>query len=159
MSEDTRWNCNVVQNQPCILSRQDLIDALVLRELFSIWIAVCKYNTMWRQNIQLLGSLGISCQRIYAWSLSCAEVCHVHFYMHYNIWRCKYDYFIALIVVLIEVFLSFSFGKRSAGSFRRGCECIVLEPSEMIVVRVFFWFSCFQMLQTSLETLQTPTKT
>uniref|UniRef100_A0A8C6X4A6 Rap guanine nucleotide exchange factor 2 n=1 Tax=Naja naja TaxID=35670 RepID=A0A8C6X4A6_NAJNA len=27
-----------------------------------------------------------------------------------------------------------SFGKRSAGSFRRGCECIVLEPSEMIVV-------------------------
>ncbi|ELK38659.1 Rap guanine nucleotide exchange factor 2 [Myotis davidii] len=26
-----------------------------------------------------------------------------------------------------------SFGKRSAGSFRRGCECIVLEPSEMIV--------------------------
>ncbi|KAJ6668731.1 hypothetical protein lerEdw1_012214, partial [Lerista edwardsae] len=28
----------------------------------------------------------------------------------------------------------FSFGKRSAGSFRRGCECIVLEPSEMIVV-------------------------
>uniref|UniRef100_A0A673A1X6 Rap guanine nucleotide exchange factor 2 n=1 Tax=Sphaeramia orbicularis TaxID=375764 RepID=A0A673A1X6_9TELE len=28
----------------------------------------------------------------------------------------------------------FSFGKRSAGSLRRGCECIVLEPSEMIVV-------------------------
>uniref|UniRef100_A0A6I8P961 Rap guanine nucleotide exchange factor 2 n=1 Tax=Ornithorhynchus anatinus TaxID=9258 RepID=A0A6I8P961_ORNAN len=27
-----------------------------------------------------------------------------------------------------------NFGKRSAGSFRRGCECIVLEPSEMIVV-------------------------
>ncbi|XP_061832516.1 rap guanine nucleotide exchange factor 2 isoform X5 [Nerophis lumbriciformis] len=27
-----------------------------------------------------------------------------------------------------------SFGKRSAGSVRRGCECIVLEPSEMIVV-------------------------
>ncbi|XP_056898654.1 rap guanine nucleotide exchange factor 2 isoform X3 [Takifugu flavidus] len=27
-----------------------------------------------------------------------------------------------------------SFGKRSAGSLRRGCECIVLEPSEMIVV-------------------------
>uniref|UniRef100_A0A5F9CYF7 Rap guanine nucleotide exchange factor 2 n=1 Tax=Oryctolagus cuniculus TaxID=9986 RepID=A0A5F9CYF7_RABIT len=27
-----------------------------------------------------------------------------------------------------------SFGKRSAGSFKRGCECIVLEPSEMIVV-------------------------
>ncbi|XP_048220204.1 rap guanine nucleotide exchange factor 2 isoform X4 [Perognathus longimembris pacificus] len=27
-----------------------------------------------------------------------------------------------------------SFGKRSAGSFRRACECIVLEPSEMIVV-------------------------
>ncbi|XP_068596971.1 rap guanine nucleotide exchange factor 2 [Brachionichthys hirsutus] len=27
-----------------------------------------------------------------------------------------------------------SFGKRSAGSQRRGCECIVLEPSEMIVV-------------------------
>uniref|UniRef100_A0A8B9GKL2 Rap guanine nucleotide exchange factor 2 n=1 Tax=Amazona collaria TaxID=241587 RepID=A0A8B9GKL2_9PSIT len=31
-----------------------------------------------------------------------------------------------------------SFGKRSAGSFRRGCECIVLEPSEMIVVRISF---------------------
>lgn len=28
----------------------------------------------------------------------------------------------------------FSFGKRSAGSLRRGCECIVLEASEMIVV-------------------------
>ncbi|XP_076151595.1 rap guanine nucleotide exchange factor 2 isoform X1 [Alosa pseudoharengus] len=27
-----------------------------------------------------------------------------------------------------------SFGKRSAGSARRGCECIVLEPSEMLVV-------------------------
>ncbi|XP_028831950.1 rap guanine nucleotide exchange factor 2 isoform X2 [Denticeps clupeoides] len=27
-----------------------------------------------------------------------------------------------------------SFGKRSAGSCRRGCECIVLEPSEMLVV-------------------------
>ncbi|XP_046881038.1 rap guanine nucleotide exchange factor 2 isoform X3 [Hypomesus transpacificus] len=27
-----------------------------------------------------------------------------------------------------------SFGKRSAASLRRGCECIVLEPSEMIVV-------------------------
>ncbi|XP_067852269.1 rap guanine nucleotide exchange factor 6 isoform X7 [Heptranchias perlo] len=27
-----------------------------------------------------------------------------------------------------------SFGKQSAGSLRRGCECIVLEPSEMIVV-------------------------
>lgn len=35
------------------------------------------------------------------------------------------------------IFLFFSFGKRSAGSFRRGCECIVLEPSEMIVVRIF----------------------
>lgn len=43
-----------------------------------------------------------------------------------------------LISVLMEVFLFFSFGKRSAGSFRRGCECIVLEPSEMIVVRIFF---------------------
>lgn len=32
-----------------------------------------------------------------------------------------------------------SFGKRSAGSFRRGCECIVLEPSEMIVVRMLLW--------------------
>ncbi|KAF3838756.1 hypothetical protein F7725_010524 [Dissostichus mawsoni] len=29
---------------------------------------------------------------------------------------------------------SWGFGKRSAGSLRRGCECIVLEPSEMIVV-------------------------
>lgn len=29
-----------------------------------------------------------------------------------------------------------SFGKRSAGSLRRGCECIVLEASEMIVVSV-----------------------
>ncbi|XP_067852267.1 rap guanine nucleotide exchange factor 6 isoform X5 [Heptranchias perlo] len=27
-----------------------------------------------------------------------------------------------------------SFGKQSAGSLRRGCECIVLEPSEMIVL-------------------------
>jgi len=36
----------------------------------------------------------------------------------------------------VEVLFFFlpSFGKRSAGSFRRGCECIVLEPSEMIVV-------------------------
>ncbi|KAG9347133.1 hypothetical protein JZ751_006060 [Albula glossodonta] len=37
-----------------------------------------------------------------------------------------------------RVFLAWNgqsgFGKRSAGSLRRGCECIVLEPSEMIVV-------------------------
>ena len=51
---------------------------------------------------------------------------------------------IALIFVLIQVFLFYSFGKRSAGSFRRGCECIVLEPSEMIVVRIFS-FSCFKI--------------
>ena len=38
-----------------------------------------------------------------------------------------------LIISLMSFFLS-SFGKRSAGSLRRGCECIVLEPSEMIVV-------------------------
>lgn len=41
------------------------------------------------------------------------------------------------IVFLIISLMSFSlssFGKRSAGSLRRGCECIVLEPSEMIVV-------------------------
>ncbi|XP_048383003.1 rap guanine nucleotide exchange factor 2 isoform X6 [Stegostoma tigrinum] len=31
-----------------------------------------------------------------------------------------------------------SFGKRSAGSLRRGCECIVLEPSEMIVLPADF---------------------
>ncbi|TNN28406.1 hypothetical protein EYF80_061446 [Liparis tanakae] len=33
----------------------------------------------------------------------------------------------------MNVFVFISFGKRSAGSLRRGCECIVLEPSEMIV--------------------------
>jgi len=56
------------------------------------------------------------------------------------------------------IFLFFSFGKRSAGSFRRGCECIVLEPSEMIVVRIFscnffnFFFSEKNfVLQTSLD--------
>lgn len=37
-------------------------------------------------------------------------------------------------------FLLCSFGKRSAGSLRRGCECIVLEPSEMIVVSPTFQF-------------------
>lgn len=57
---------------------------------------------------------------------------------------------ISLIFDLIGVFLSFSFGKRSAGSFRRGCECIVLEPSEMIVVRIFS-FSCFQTLLTTFQ--------
>lgn len=65
---------------------------------------------------------------------------------------------IALIFVLIEVFLIFSFGKRSAGSFRRGCECIVLEPSEMIVVRIFS-FSCFQILQTKFGNISTSNKT
>lgn len=65
---------------------------------------------------------------------------------------------IALIFVLIEVFLFFSFGKRSAGSFRRGCECIVLEPSEMIVVRIFS-FSCFQILQTNFGNISTSNKT
>ncbi|KAA0709583.1 Rap guanine nucleotide exchange factor 6 PDZ domain-containing guanine nucleotide exchange factor 2 [Triplophysa tibetana] len=35
--------------------------------------------------------------------------------------------------VCVDMRLGF-FGKRSAGSLRRGCECIVLEPSEMIVV-------------------------
>lgn len=47
------------------------------------------------------------------------------------------DFVMDLTFVLMDVFLFFSFGKRSAGSFRRGCECIVLEPSEMIVVRIF----------------------
>lgn len=39
-----------------------------------------------------------------------------------------------MVLICISLFFSFSFGKRSAGSLRRGCECIVLEPSEMIVV-------------------------
>lgn len=42
--------------------------------------------------------------------------------------------------IFLFLFLS-SFGKRSAGSLRRGCECIVLEPSEMIVVSSNFYFS------------------
>lgn len=43
-------------------------------------------------------------------------------------------------VVNMVFFVPFlaSFGKRSAGSLRRGCECIVLEPSEMIVVSPSF---------------------
>uniref|UniRef100_A0A671SJY7 Rap guanine nucleotide exchange factor 2 n=1 Tax=Sinocyclocheilus anshuiensis TaxID=1608454 RepID=A0A671SJY7_9TELE len=43
-----------------------------------------------------------------------------------------------------------SFGKRSAGSLRRGCECIVLEPSEMIVIyetEVFYK----KIIQTALQ--------
>lgn len=36
----------------------------------------------------------------------------------------------------------FSFGKRSAGSLRRGCECIVLEASEMIVVSYTSLYMC-----------------
>lgn len=68
------------------------------------------------------------------------------------------DCIIALNFVLIEVFLFFSFGKRSAGSFRRGCECIVLEPSEMIVVRIFL-FSCFEILPTSFGNTSTSNKT
>lgn len=43
-----------------------------------------------------------------------------------------------LLCCFISVFFSSSFGKRSAGSLRRGCECIVLEPSEMIVVSPIF---------------------
>lgn len=63
----------------------------------------------------------------------------------------------ALVYFLTEIFLFFSFGKRSAGSFRRGCECIVLEPSEMIVVRIFS-VSCFQILQTSFGNTSTSKK-
>lgn len=65
---------------------------------------------------------------------------------------------IALISFLTEIFLVFSFGKRSAGSFRRGCECIVLEPSEMIVVRIFS-FTRFQILQTSFGNITTSNRT
>lgn len=43
-----------------------------------------------------------------------------------------------LIILIHVLFCIFSFGKRSAGSLRRGCECIVLEPSEMIVVSPTF---------------------
>lgn len=43
-----------------------------------------------------------------------------------------------MLMGLMFLFLS-SFGKRSAGSLRRGCECIVLEPSEMIVVSPNFY--------------------
>uniref|UniRef100_A0A8C5ES41 Rap guanine nucleotide exchange factor 2 n=1 Tax=Gouania willdenowi TaxID=441366 RepID=A0A8C5ES41_GOUWI len=42
-----------------------------------------------------------------------------------------------------------SFGKRSAGSLRRGCECIVLEPSEMIVVSHNFPISSQKIIQAS----------
>uniref|UniRef100_A0A8C4Y0T1 Rap guanine nucleotide exchange factor 2 n=1 Tax=Gopherus evgoodei TaxID=1825980 RepID=A0A8C4Y0T1_9SAUR len=39
-----------------------------------------------------------------------------------------------ILTLILCYLLVLHFGKRSAGSFRRGCECIVLEPSEMIVV-------------------------
>uniref|UniRef100_A0A8C9BDT5 Rap guanine nucleotide exchange factor 2 n=1 Tax=Phocoena sinus TaxID=42100 RepID=A0A8C9BDT5_PHOSS len=43
-----------------------------------------------------------------------------------------------------------SFGKRSAGSFRRGCECIVLEPSEMIVSVTQFVDACLEFLVSAV---------
>lgn len=42
------------------------------------------------------------------------------------------------VCLTFSVSLFYSFGKRSAGSSRRGCECIVLEASEMIAVRFPF---------------------
>lgn len=47
-----------------------------------------------------------------------------------------------LFSVLCDVQFHFSFGKRSAGSLRRGCECIVLEASEMIVVSYTSLYMC-----------------
>ena len=35
---------------------------------------------------------------------------------------------------IIFIFLNFSFGKRIGGAARRHNECLILEPSEMIVV-------------------------
>lgn len=63
--------------------------------------------------------------------------------------RCIID----IIIIFFVIFL-FSFGKRSAGSLRRGCECIVLEPSEMIVVSLFLCFlnSCSE--QTSFVVMK-----
>uniref|UniRef100_A0A8C9XCV1 Rap guanine nucleotide exchange factor 2 n=1 Tax=Sander lucioperca TaxID=283035 RepID=A0A8C9XCV1_SANLU len=50
-------------------------------------------------------------------------------------WVCWYILLSGSVFIKESMFLPrSSFGKRSAGSLRRGCECIVLEPSEMIVV-------------------------
>uniref|UniRef100_A0A8C9WDL1 Rap guanine nucleotide exchange factor 2 n=1 Tax=Scleropages formosus TaxID=113540 RepID=A0A8C9WDL1_SCLFO len=52
-----------------------------------------------------------------------------------NIGTCWYILLSGSVFIKESMFLPrSSFGKRSAGSLRRGCECIVLEPSEMIVV-------------------------
>ncbi|XP_064239833.1 rap guanine nucleotide exchange factor 6-like isoform X4 [Aotus nancymaae] len=52
-----------------------------------------------------------------------------------DIGTCWYIFLSGSVFIKESMFLPrSSFGKRSAGSFRRGCECIVLEPSEMIVV-------------------------
>ncbi|XP_064239830.1 uncharacterized protein LOC135268135 isoform X2 [Aotus nancymaae] len=51
-----------------------------------------------------------------------------------DIGTCWYIFLSGSVFIKESMFLPrSSFGKRSAGSFRRGCECIVLEPSEMIV--------------------------
>lgn len=55
----------------------------------------------------------------------------------------QFHLLLSILFMQLFCFLS-SFGKRSAGSLRRGCECIVLEPSEMIVVsnqREPYWYS------------------
>ncbi|XP_072553968.1 rap guanine nucleotide exchange factor 2-like isoform X3 [Paramormyrops kingsleyae] len=52
-----------------------------------------------------------------------------------NIGTCWYILLSGSVFIKESMFLPrSSFGKRSAGSLRRGCECIVLEPSEMIVI-------------------------
>ncbi|MEE6461119.1 hypothetical protein FKM82_001199 [Ascaphus truei] len=60
------------------------------------------------------------------------------FFLHFSpddIGTCWYILLSGSVFIKESMFLPrSSFGKRSAGSFRRGCECIVLEPSEMIVV-------------------------
>ncbi|XP_064239834.1 rap guanine nucleotide exchange factor 6-like isoform X5 [Aotus nancymaae] len=75
-----------------------------------------------------------------------------------DIGTCWYIFLSGSVFIKESMFLPrSSFGKRSAGSFRRGCECIVLEPSEMIVERNSVFLLCFSGKTTRIATTATAT--
>ncbi|XP_046698859.1 rap guanine nucleotide exchange factor 2 isoform X3 [Silurus meridionalis] len=99
-----------------------------------------------QQDLQIVysylhGMEALSSLREHQLRLMCETVRYEHheanevLYYPDDIGSCWYILLSGSVFIKESMFLPrSSFGKRSAGSLRRGCECIVLEASEMIVV-------------------------
>ncbi|KAK3523285.1 hypothetical protein QTP86_028520 [Hemibagrus guttatus] len=103
-------------------------------------------NERTQQDLQIVysylhGMEALSNLREHQLRLMCETVRYEHheanevLYYPDDIGTCWYILLSGSVFIKESMFLPrSSFGKRSAGSLRRGCECIVLEASEMIVV-------------------------